>query len=246
MQEDLIKMRQASAQVGKAEAAGHTQVATAAETPVLRPCPSRLCMHACIHKPTACTSHTVPLLPMFQVMASQKQMEAKFKQAQATAVSVVDTNQPQQCSWRTHCSVSACQLWPTLWLPRASMHSPIASRHNFTQQVNSTMCCCTLTPPQDDWLKRAELAVSKGEDELAREALKRRKAYQVSQDSKQWGRGLVAQQQEGCSGLTNEHPCVEAGGRSVPGRWWSHQPLGPQTLGSTHMLIALAAVHPRM
>jgi hypothetical protein len=38
-------------------------------------------------------------------------------------------------------------------------------------------CCrCSL---QDDWLKRAELAVSKGEDELAREALKRRKAYQV-------------------------------------------------------------------
>lgn len=28
-------------------------------------------------------------------------------------------------------------------------------------------------------MKRAELAVSKGEDELAREALKRRKAYQV-------------------------------------------------------------------
>eukprot|EP00775_Hariotina_reticulata_P008440 gene8440-8624_t len=55
-----------------------------------------------------------------QVMASQKQMEAKFKQAQATA---------------------------------------------------------------DDWLKRAELAVSKGEDELAREALKRRKAYQEQADS---------------------------------------------------------------
>jgi phage shock protein A len=36
-----------------------------------------------------------------------------------------------------------------------------------------------LPAPQDDWLKRAELAVSKGEDELAREALKRRKAYQV-------------------------------------------------------------------
>ncbi|KIZ01776.1 putative membrane-associated protein, chloroplastic Flags: Precursor [Monoraphidium neglectum] len=50
-----------------------------------------------------------------QVMASQKQMEAKYKQAQATA---------------------------------------------------------------DDWLKRAELAVAKGEDELAREALKRRKAFQ--------------------------------------------------------------------
>lgn len=55
-----------------------------------------------------------------QVMASQKQMEAKFKQSQATA---------------------------------------------------------------DDWLKRAELAVSKGEDELAREALKRRKAYQDQADS---------------------------------------------------------------
>lgn len=37
-------------------------------------------------------------------------------------------------------------------------------------------CRCCL---QDDWLKRAELAVNKGEDELAREALKRRKAYQV-------------------------------------------------------------------
>jgi phage shock protein A len=34
----------------------------------------------------------------------------------------------------------------------------------------------------DDWLKRAELAVSKGEDELAREALKRRKAYQEQAD----------------------------------------------------------------
>ncbi|GBF97603.1 hypothetical protein Rsub_10739 [Raphidocelis subcapitata] len=55
-----------------------------------------------------------------QVMASQKQMEAKYKQAQTTA---------------------------------------------------------------DDWLKRAELAVSKGEDELAREALKRRKAYQDQAES---------------------------------------------------------------
>ena len=32
---------------------------------------------------------------------------------------------------------------------------------------------------QDDWLRRAELAVQKGEDELAKEALKRRKGYQV-------------------------------------------------------------------
>ena len=32
---------------------------------------------------------------------------------------------------------------------------------------------------QDDWLRRAELAVAKGEDELAKEALRRRKTFQV-------------------------------------------------------------------
>ena len=32
---------------------------------------------------------------------------------------------------------------------------------------------------QDEWLKRAELAMSKGDEELAREALKRKKAFQV-------------------------------------------------------------------
>lgn len=55
-----------------------------------------------------------------QVMATQKQMEAKYKQAQSTA---------------------------------------------------------------DEWLRRAELAVQKGEDELAREALKRRKTYQTDADA---------------------------------------------------------------
>lgn len=64
-----------------------------------------------------------------QVMASQKQMEAKFKVAQDTA---------------------------------------------------------------DDWLKRAELAVQKGEDDLAREALKRRKAYQDQADGMK--QQLTAQQ----------------------------------------------------
>ncbi|KAG2443541.1 hypothetical protein HXX76_001893 [Chlamydomonas incerta] len=34
----------------------------------------------------------------------------------------------------------------------------------------------------DDWLRRAELAVQKGEDDLAKEALKRRKAYQEQAD----------------------------------------------------------------
>ena len=37
----------------------------------------------------------------------------------------------------------------------------------------------TLSLTQDDWLRRAELAVQKGEDDLAKEALKRRKTYQV-------------------------------------------------------------------
>ncbi|KAG2452292.1 hypothetical protein HYH02_003316 [Chlamydomonas schloesseri] len=34
----------------------------------------------------------------------------------------------------------------------------------------------------DDWLRRAELAVQKGEDDLAKEALKRRKSYQEQAD----------------------------------------------------------------
>jgi phage shock protein A len=51
-----------------------------------------------------------------------------------------------------------------------------------TQQLIGTS---TLSP-QDDWLRRAELAVSKGEDELAREALKKRKAYQVRRSVLGW------------------------------------------------------------
>ncbi|GLC35498.1 hypothetical protein PLESTB_000200900 [Pleodorina starrii] len=35
----------------------------------------------------------------------------------------------------------------------------------------------------DDWLRRAELAVQKGEDDLAKEALKRRKSYQEQADT---------------------------------------------------------------
>lgn len=40
-------------------------------------------------------------------------------------------------------------------------------------------------PPQtqstaDEWLRRAELAVRKGQDELAREALQRRKSYETA------------------------------------------------------------------
>ena len=36
---------------------------------------------------------------------------------------------------------------------------------------------------QDDWYKRAQLAVEKGDDELAKEALKRRKSNQENADT---------------------------------------------------------------
>ncbi|MEW5309342.1 MAG: hypothetical protein WDW38_001236 [Sanguina aurantia] len=45
----------------------------------------------------------------------------------------------------------------------------------------------------DDWLRRAELAVQKDEDDLAKEALKRRKAYQEQSDSL---KGQLTQQQK--------------------------------------------------
>ena len=37
-------------------------------------------------------------------------------------------------------------------------------------------------PEQDDWYRRAQLAVEKGDDELAKEALKRRKSNQENAD----------------------------------------------------------------
>ncbi|KMS98265.1 hypothetical protein BVRB_4g094140 [Beta vulgaris subsp. vulgaris] len=40
--------------------------------------------------------------------------------------------------------------------------------------------CKAAQRASDDWYKRAQLALSKGDEELAREALKRRKSYAVS------------------------------------------------------------------
>jgi hypothetical protein len=48
-------------------------------------------------------------------------------------------------------------------------------RHHLEHILASAL----LSWPQDDWLRRAELAVQKGEDDLAKEALRRRKSYQV-------------------------------------------------------------------
>ena len=39
----------------------------------------------------------------------------------------------------------------------------------------------------DDWQRRAELAVRAGNDELAREALRRKKAFTVRDQSQVWG-----------------------------------------------------------
>ena len=70
MQEDLIKMRQASAQVQTAQGC-------------------RQLPECCLHQSNdSATSLYLKLwMVQIQVMASQKQMEAKYKQAQATAVS---------------------------------------------------------------------------------------------------------------------------------------------------------------
>ena len=45
---------------------------------------------------------------------------------------------------------------------------------------------------QDEWLRRAELALKKGDEELAREALKRKKAFQVRRVYIRGLRGLGA------------------------------------------------------
>jgi hypothetical protein len=75
MQEDLIKMRQASAQVRRDMCCTYYLICcfyqSAAPTTLWK-------LHA-----TLCA-----MLCAMQVMASQKQMEAKFKQAQATAVRI--------------------------------------------------------------------------------------------------------------------------------------------------------------
>jgi hypothetical protein len=94
----------------------------------------------------------------------------------------------------------ACLLATTP--PRSKGHDPISSRlsplisyaiglrpRNYPTPPTLTLRCqqsplpCPCSDLQDDWLKRAELAVAKGEDDLAREALSRRKAYQDNSNS---------------------------------------------------------------
>jgi hypothetical protein len=89
MQEDLIKMRQASAQVRYA-CRRHCQggfvalLLLACGDPISMP--NRVHAHAIRDFPVSSHPHLC-LLFLLQVMASQKQMEAKYKQAQITAVS---------------------------------------------------------------------------------------------------------------------------------------------------------------
>ncbi len=78
MQEDLIKMRQAAAQV-RARSDGLCGHWRSPPQPLPMPrCSALICR---LH------SNSCAVLLALQVMASQKQLEAKFKQAQATAVS---------------------------------------------------------------------------------------------------------------------------------------------------------------
>ena len=96
---------------------------------------------------------------MPQVVASQKQLELKYNQAQQTAVSAACRVPPP---------ASAC--WEIAWAVAAE-----------SVEGHHIGCCSAMGAPglQDDWFRRAELALGKGEEELAREALKRRKAYAV-------------------------------------------------------------------
>jgi phage shock protein A len=66
----------------------------------------------------------------------------------------------------------------------------------------------------DDWLRRAELAVQKGEDELAKEALKRRKSYQEQADSLKM---QLEQQQKAVDQLMANTRCVGFL------RWWRYR-----------------------
>ena len=94
---------------------------------------------------------------LVQVVASQKQLEMKYKQAQQTAVRGVA------------CLVAICAV-P---LQLADSH------HGCLVRSWGCLALEMLYARQDDWYRRAELALSKGEEDLAREALKRRKAYEV-------------------------------------------------------------------
>lgn len=97
-----------------------------------------------------------------QVLASQKQIDAKYESALDTAVS----STPDPCSRPATCTCLLCSLSnASLGLPR----SPCTAAH--------TAAC---VPQQKAWQRRAELAVQKGDDDLAREALRRRATYQVS------------------------------------------------------------------
>jgi len=51
-----------------------------------------------------------------------------------------------------------------------------------TLMLNMIRMCANLLV-QDEWFRRAQLAVEKGDDELAKEALKRRKSNQENADT---------------------------------------------------------------
>jgi phage shock protein A len=60
---------------------------------------------------------------------------------------------------------------------------------------------------QDDWYRRAQLAVEKGDDELAKEALKRRKSNQENADTM---RAQLEQQRKAVDQLISNTKCARA------------------------------------
>ncbi len=81
---------------------------------------------------------------------------------------------------------------------------------------------------QDEWYRRAELALGKGDEELAREALKRRKSYQENADSM---KAQLSQQRAATSQLianTKRAPAarLRTPRRAVARRWRDAAPTG--------------------
>ncbi len=61
-------------------------------------------------------------------------------------------------------------------------HGPIGSCSDGILSGACWLLTRDIVPEQDDWYRRAQLAVEKGDDELAKEALKRRKSNQENAD----------------------------------------------------------------
>lgn len=120
-----------------------------------------------------------------QVLASQRMMESKANQAKATAVRFVLLigSERTQPPWPCFC-IATC----TTDMVMNSMKFPLRASifrtwyYTFVRQIHFKANPSTVhfyAAEQDLWYRRAETAIARGEESLAREALQRRKTYQV-------------------------------------------------------------------